>query len=255
MGSIEYVRVCRYHAFPVLVLCWLVFSTGGEMILARHAISPERNPTFMRRGFGDAATEAAQVTQMGGTLASATIGTLSATGTVALPALTIPLIGAGVAAVTVAIALIKNSGCGDTCIIASNDANKIEPLLQQNAAAYLAGPRTVSSQQQALANFDQIWAALVQACSNPALGNAGKRCISDRQASSCKWQGADGSCWNWFIGYRDPIANDLNVVPDPSPVAAAASSLPSVFVSGDGSINWGTLFIPVALLVALWVVS
>lgn len=144
------------------------------------------------------------------------------------PALAVPIIGAAIAGITIlATALIKNSGCGQTCIITSQWANQAATLLDQNIAAYFSipVPRSVSQQQAALANFDAIWARLVQMCSDPSTGNAGKRCISDRQAGACTWkQTADkvppwgtpaaGECWNWFNGYRDPIANDTNVVPD-----------------------------------------
>ena len=214
-----------------------------------------------RRGFGDAASEAAQATQLGGSLASSTIGAISAAGVATtIPSLTIPLIGVGVAAVTIAIALIKNSGCGDTCIIASNDANKIEPLLLQNLNGYMNGPRTVASQQQALQNFDEIWAALVQACSNPALGNAGKRCISDRQAGACHY-GTSPNCWNWFVGYRDPIQNDPNVVASqPLDAITGGQSLSDAIASVASSsglfgFSWSQLFIPALLLAVLWVMS
>jgi hypothetical protein len=122
-------------------------------------------------------------------------------------------------------------GCGNTCIEATAFANQAEPLLQQNLATYMAipAPRTQSEQQAALNIFDQIWAGLtsVQACGNPALGSAGKACISDRQSGSCAYKDANGQCWNWFVGYRDPIANDPNVVPDTaaSTVAGAVSSV------------------------------
>ena len=73
-------------------------------------------------------------------------------------------------------------GCGQTCIVASQYANQAESLLQQNYNAYfsLSTPRPKSAQQLALSNFDQIWNGLVQLCSNPALSDAGKRCVSDR---------------------------------------------------------------------------
>ena len=35
-------------------------------------------------------------------------------------------------------------------------------------------------------------------------------CIADRQRGGCHYQ-SNGQCWNWFIGYRDPIANDPQV--------------------------------------------
>ena len=83
----------------------------------------------------------------------------------------------------------------------------------------------------AIANFDMLWNWLQQPqqCGNPALGDAGKRCITDRQSGACTWHQAAntvppwgtppaGACWNWFNGYRDPIANDTNVYDDSSEV-------------------------------------
>jgi hypothetical protein len=102
-------------------------------------------------------------------------------------------------------------------------------------------------QVAALNTFDTAWQALQQACGNPQLGAAGQRCISDRQAGACTWKasaggwqadgtykmwGAAGSgsdCWNWFIGMRDPIANDPNVQPDPVPSSPASGATPGSF--------------------------
>jgi len=209
------------------------------------------------RGMGTAATDA-QYVQMGGSLAAPVISgafaasaasSLAAGGTGLIlgmaPALAVPIIGAAIVAVTIlATVLIKNSGCGQTCIETSGWANQAEPLLRQNIAAYfgIAAPRTQSQQNGALANFDAIWATLVNMCSNPSTGNAGVRCISDRQSGACKWNAtadspwpggpAQGACWNWFNAYRDPIANDPNVVADSvSSIASSAlselSSLPT----------------------------
>lgn len=122
-------------------------------------------------------------------------------------------------------------GCGNTCIAATEFANQAEPLLRQNLNTYLGLPipRYQSQQTAALNIFDQTWAALISpnACGNPALGSAGKACVSDRQRGSCAYTGSDGKCWNWFIGYRDPIANDPNVVPD-TPASSVASAVSSV---------------------------
>jgi hypothetical protein len=225
----------------------------------------------MRRGVGDAASEAAQFTSIGGTLGSAGVAVAVPAGLISAgtASLAIPLIGVGVAAVIAAIAVWKNSGCGQTCIITGDDANKIEPLLQQNLAGYFAGPRTVASQQAALANFDYFWSYLLQACGQPSLGNAGKRCISDRQAGACTWKqtaaGAAsypgvpqaGQCWNWFNGYRDPIANDTGVVQGSptlndvvSQVSGVQSSIPVL-----GGIDLTSLLIPAVLLLVIWWVS
>ena len=211
-----------------------------------------------RRGFGDAAQEAGQLVSLGGSVASA--GTAAA----ALPsvgllapataATAIPLIGLGVAAVIGAIALIENSGCGQTCIITADDANKIEPYLLQNLQGYMSGPHTLASQQAALSNFDYFWNYLKQACGQPSLGNAGKNCITDRQAGSCKWPDAAGNCWNWFIGYRDPIANDPNVQASPtvSDLLGTSNGASSASIAGIPS-SW--LLIAAALLALVWVLS
>lgn len=155
-------------------------------------------------------------------------------------------IASAIAEVGVAISDLW-SGCGNTCTEASDLANQTEPLLQENLAQYLAAsPRYASMQSAALANFESAWNSLVSGCSNPALGSAGQNCISERQQGACYYQtspggwsqengewvytypGANGSgssCWNWFVGYHDPIANDPAVVPDPVPGASTVSSL------------------------------
>jgi hypothetical protein len=190
-------------------------------------------------------------------------------------------LGAAVAAAVSQIGiLLANvfSGCGQTCTQASDLANQAEPLLQQNLASYLAEPVHYASLQAAyLNNFTLTWNALVAACGNPALQSAGQNCISDRQEGACHYQtspggwqqqngtwvyvnpGAQGSgstCWNWFVGYHDPIANDPTVVPDP------AGALPSNLLSSIGISPTATLFglpvVDVALaagaLLLLWMV-
>ncbi len=153
-----------------------------------------------------------------GILASHAAATAAATGAPALiagmaPAVAIPIIGAAIVGVTLlAITLIKNSGCGQTCVVTSQWANQAADLLQKNLDAYraLPQPRTKAAQGVALANFDAIWAALVAQCGQPEMGDAGKRCISDRERGACKWKNGN-DCWNWFIGYRDEIANDVTI--------------------------------------------
>lgn len=206
-------------------------------------------------GMGDAQS-ATQLVSAGGAL-------LGAGAAVAAPALlsaglisaaAVPFIGPAIAGVTLAIGLlVKNSGCGQTCVITSQWANQAEPLLAQNIREYfkVPAPRAQSLQKTALDNFDRIWDTLVKQCSQPGTGNAGVRCISDRQANACTWhQTSDspllqypgepqpGECWNWWSGYRDPIANDPDVVPDGALLAASASDVTSTVasdLSGGGS--------------------
>lgn len=192
-----------------------------------------------RWGMGDISGQ--QIVGAGQSVASATVGILSANGTLAPMAaslsISVPLlgaiIGAGILAAGLAIDLIMNSGCGQTCIVSTGFANQANAALQQNIEAYFAlpVPRPKSSQTAALSNFDVLWNWLQQPqqCGNPALGDAGKRCITDRQSGACTWHQAAntvppwgtppaGACWNWFNGYRDPIANDTNVYDDSSEV-------------------------------------
>ena len=160
------------------------------------------------------------------------------------------------------------SGCGQSCVLSSKYADQANQVLQQNLDTYmgLPVPRDPQAQAAALRIFDAIWGDLQQACSNPALGTAGKKCITDRQSGACTWkqtaQGgssypglvpAAGACWNWFNGYRDPIANDPNVG------AASVSNLLSALTGGGsssvGGIDLSALLITAALLAVIWWVS
>jgi hypothetical protein len=232
-------------------------------------LGPQRCQTcrvihFKAKGMGDVSST--QIQQIATTGASTTVSLLASLSVIGGPW------GAAAAALIAVGSLIAGmfKGCGSSCVIASNDANKIEPLLQQNVQAYLSATvHTASLQAAALNNFDTVWSALTTACSDPSLGAAGQRCISDRQQGSCAyktspggWQngqyvspGANGSgstCWNWFVGYRDPIANDPTVVPDPAPSATAnpvssvAAGIDSL-VSGSG-FNLSSLLLPAALV-------
>jgi hypothetical protein len=155
------------------------------------------------------------------------------------------------------------SGCGQSCVLATQYANQMESLLMQNITAYfsIAAPRPLSAQRAALANFDTLWADFSQQASNPALGDAGKRAISERQAGSCAWKQtgtppwgtpANGECLNAFSQFRDPIANDLNVYDDS--VAAVASS---AIQSGSSTVDAvaSSLGVSTTVLIGLGVVA
>lgn len=188
-------------------------------------------------------------------------------------AVAVPIIGAALAGLTLAITkLIASSGCGPTCIKSTDYANQAGDLMAKNLSAYLSlpAPRAASAQQTALSNFDQLWAQLVNLCTNdPQLRGttAGRNCIADRQAGACKWKASPGGwtrdssgswtykgwgpagsgsdCWNWFIGLRDPIANDPAVAPDSQ--AAAPSVLSSLGVATGG----GTSLLPLVVIAGL----
>lgn len=222
-------------------------------------------------GLGD--MQSAEQSVSLGTAAAGTAASVLALPAVGLiSAAAVPFIGPAIAAVSlVVMELVKNSGCGQTCIETSEWANQAASALGQNIAAYFdqPAPRSASSQALALQNFDSVWARLSQMCSDPSTGNAGKRCISDRQAGSCKWTQpaaavppwgtpAAGACWNWFNGYRDPIANDPDVVADSAlssvtdtAVAAASGALSAAGVSSSYA---APLLLAAVVALGLWAV-
>jgi hypothetical protein len=53
-------------------------------------------------------------------------------------------------------------------------------------------------------------------------GDAGKNCVGDRQAGACKWKDG-GSCWNWDIGYKQPLLQPSKV-----PMVGVGESLNSL---------------------------
>jgi len=133
-----------------------------------------------------------------GSLASGAV----ASGTVAgasWAAIAIPIVGPVIVGLTMGISAML-ARRGRQKVMATQIVDESEPYMASNRDAYLSGPRNVSAQAQALANFDAMWSDVVRACSDPQLGSAGGRCISDRQR---------GGQWDWFSYYRDPIANDV----------------------------------------------
>jgi hypothetical protein len=206
--------------------------------------------------------------------ASATAAILVAMGTIGGP---VGAIIAGIAGLGVAIANAF-AGCGQTCVEATSIANQVEPILDQNLQTYMSAPvHYASLQAAAVNNFNTAWSSLVSACSNPQLAAAGQHCVSDRQSGACTWkaspggwtQGSDGAwtytpwgaagsgtaCWNWFVGYLDPIQNDPTVVPDP----VAPGSTVSAGLLSDVGINANTtiagipisdLLLPAAIVLA-----
>ena len=168
-----------------------------------------------------------------------------------------PFVAAAGAALSIMGAMGVGDGCGVTCLEATAYANQSEKVIRQATDTYFAqpAPRTVSQQQAALAIFDALWLDLSDKCGNSQLGKAGKNCTGDRQQGACKWHQtgdspwpggpAKGACWNWFSAYRDPIANDSPIVPDPTPVSSDLNSILSA--AGGSSSN----LIPLILVAGL----
>lgn len=241
-------------------------SPRPRLLLIKPALTASRcaaPPNGRRRGVGALDPQSQQI----GQIAAAGVSTAAST-LVALSAITGP-VGIAIAGLASIGLMIANafSGCGQTCVEATNIANQVGALFDQMLNTYMSAPIHYKSMQTAyLQQWDAGWNALQAACSNPQLGAAGQRCISDRARGSCKWHtspggwqqqngtwvyvapGPDGSgstCWDWFVGSRDPVANDPTVVPDPTPLSSVGSSLNSI-ASGIG-LN-SNLLLPGALV-------
>jgi len=207
-------------------------------------LAPKQSRVYIvrRRGMGQGTSGTiAQAAGTGASAIGATGGLLTAAGVLQAVPVAGQIAGAALAITAVIAGLFK--GCGQTCVLSSNEANQVGNYMTQNLNQYLAAPVSAQTQAEALANFDQLWQALVNYCSQPSLGSASQRCISDRAQGSCAYKAAPGgwvkdssgnwtykpwgpngsgtSCWNYFVGMRDPIANDPRV----SEVAAVATNV------------------------------
>lgn len=245
----------------------LAFSDGSHIVdnPAQYAAAHAR-----LRGVGATAPldagSIAGIAAQGAATAGGILGGLSALGALAPEFAIAGPIGAAIAGLVSIGLLIASefSGCGQTCIEATSIANQVGAYLVQMLNTYMNAPVHYASMQQAyLVQWDAAFAALTKACSDPSLGQAGVNCIADRQRGSCKWHtspggwqqqngtwvyvspGQDGSgtaCWDWYIGSRDPVANDPTVVPDPvvnpatgtltSGTTSGASIMPLVLIGG-----------------------
>jgi len=228
-----------YHPAPVTVGQYDVGEGGSEMDTYYSSVSqiPSQTSTPIYQTISSGGQQIVKAAAGGSNVTTAAIGTageitsgvLAATSTATWA---IPLVGAAVAGVTFWLSSIFRRNAQKTA--ATRVVEQIEPKLIENIRGYFSGPRTKASQAQALANFDAAWEALKQACMNSQLGDAGQRCIADRDRGSCHYRAKctrydhgicieygsvdpSGDCWNWFVGYRDPIANDPvpNMKPDP----------------------------------------
>ena len=215
-----------------------------------------------RRGIGDATTN----------LVSQVLGTAASVPSPAAPFL---------AAAAGLVAIFGNifNGCGNTCIEATQYANQAGSQLDTLMAQYFAlpTPRPYAAQQAYLSACQQIFSWLQQMCSNPALGQAGQRCISERLTQrACPSTLNDSNigggqiafCDYWSYFYN-PVLNDPDVAPATSSASSAVSSatsgvtsaLASVLPASVSGFLSDTIFgLPVWLvgggaLVALWALT
>lgn len=170
-------------------------------------------------------------------------GSLMATGSVLAKIPGLQLAGAVTAAAGALTSLIGGLFKPDvTKIEATKIVDQIEgQVLKPTLATWQTLPqsqKTVSMQAHYLNIVDQALNAVQQGCSNPALGTAGQNCISERliKGGSAPWCPTGTGC-DWISLYRDPIANDPNVIPDPTIADQAGDTISGVLSSsGPGGI-------------------
>lgn len=143
------------------------------------------------------------------------------------------------------------SGCGQSCVLSSQYADQAEAILNNLTQSYFATPipRPASFQANAEQSVQQILNWLQQMCSNPQLGAAGQRCISERlvEGGTAPWCPTHTGC-DWITAYYRPIANDPNVVPD---AQIAASQLLGSPGASTGSINYMPLLLIAAVAIGV----
>jgi len=227
---------------------------------------PEFHPGYVTprftyfSGLGDAASISAATGAASKLLATA--------GAIPSPAAPFLEIAAGVTALAGAIASM--TGCGGTCIEATNFANQAAQAAQQILVTYYAipAPRTASQQAGALQAIQQIMQQMQQACSNPALGDAGKRCISERLTPDASPPGCvntaspgmtpgdpgipAGSPCNFYTYYLNRIGGDTMVVSDTQAAASTVSSALTVTSPSGQSVNLLPLVLVTVAALVLW---
>jgi hypothetical protein len=193
-----------------------------------------RNPG----GLGDAATSAVNI---GGSTAGTVFTTAANAGVIGgieAGSLAVPLIGAAIAGVTALVSYFvsRNALYHQQESVTTQIVNQAEVLLKQNLSAWQSSTKNQSEQTAAENNFQTVWSQVIAACNRPNYGDPGQRCIHDREEGACHYTVAGATpgnppddCGNWFVWYLDPIRNDPEVVPDPSPLTTIASSGAALF--------------------------
>jgi hypothetical protein len=165
--------------------------------------------------------------------------------------LAVPVIGAVVAGVVLALTLLFNRKGPKQRVATTNIVNEVEPLLQENLAGYMAGPRNTISQAQAIENYKAGWQYVVDNCDVPVMGAPGQACVADR---------SPGGQWPWKEYYLDPIVNDPHVKELAAEEAAAAvravaEAAAVAAAGGDAGLPAAVAGIPTPLLLGVAAVA
>ena len=187
--------------------------------------------------------------------------------------------GIGIVAAGIALWLSRKGPAQN--VATTHIVDEAEPLLKQNLAAWQSSNKTCADYLQTIANFQQVWNAVIQNCAQTSLGDPGHSCLDDRLPAGVKFNTGPPANFNingngnfdWFAWYLMPILNDPAAggccaspvyydangtasVPMPTCTPSAAGSIASLFGGAGGSFNLSSLLIP-ALLIggAIWVMS
>jgi hypothetical protein len=186
--------------------------------------------------------------ETGAALTTAATGA-AASGTSITASLAVPLIGAAIAGVLLGLKLWLGRMGPKQKRWTSQMADEAEKHLVELNQAWQSSNKHASEQAVILQGIDEMFALLEQKCGDPKMGEPGQRCINERlrpgqPAPWCPKPGHVGC--DWIALYRDPVANDPEVVPDPT-------AAEQIFASGAEFLgmepgNFSKLLIPAALV-------
>ncbi len=211
------------------------------------ATPPSNTTKAVTGAAGGAMVGVTTAMQTGSAVAGAIAGGLMTVAPFTGPAA--PILMAAAALVAPLAQMFK--GCGSTCTEATKYANQFSDTLSKLNTFYWDQPvRYKSVQLQTLSYMDQAAQMLYNLCSNPQLGAAGQRCISERliEGGTAPWCDKPNKIGcDWITTYRNPIANDTGVVDDSS--AANDGTVGGQVLSAQvGNSNVGSLLLPLAVL-------
>lgn len=218
---------------------WTITGTGGP---ATACVAPKAGGTVSSPSTAELAGSIAG--------AGASIGaTILALSPVTGPAAPFVAIGGLLASFATSVLHI-GTGCGATCVEATDVVNYAECIMQANINTYMQQPvHYASAQAAAMSVFTQAWNYIVQSCTAIG-GEGGKGCIADR---------SPGGRWDYHALYYTPISNDPCVVPDPSPVDAvtgAATTAENAVSSAAAAVesmfgSSGSILIPLLIVAGM----
>jgi len=196
-------------------------------LIPQPALSNVRFSQYLRgvNGLGTGVPVLGPSIQTGAAAGGAIAAAILAPGVATWGALAVPVVGAAIAGVLLAVNLFLNRMGPKQKVWTTQIANEAEQLLQRNLDAWNNSDKYVSEQQVALANFDAIWNMVLEKCGDPKMGEPGERCINERKeggvAPWCPKPGGVGC--DWFILYRRPISDDPELRADPTNTVASVS--------------------------------